>query len=196
MIFSSNYLPCIEYMATILKQNEININISEQYRKQSYRTRAYILGPHQVETLNVPIKKAPNNTLMKDIEISYAENWQLQHAKTIQNAYKNSPFYEHLYYLFEPIYKNKTKYLIDLNTEALSICLKILKSKQTICHNSYEYFEYKNEFISFSSKNRADLRNSFLPKSYFQNFGNNFEPNLSVIDLLFSKGSESNSFLS
>lgn len=191
MIFSSNFLPCLAYMTAILEESEIKINIAEQYRKQSYRTRAYIMGPHQIETLTVPIQKAPNNEIIKEIKIDNHENWQRAMAKTLANSYKKSPYYEFYEYLFQTLFTKQFKYLVDLNLKSLSICLEILKINKTICQAEFSYFENKNDFISFNAKNRLDFPDFYKPVEYFQNFGNKFEPNLSVIDLLFSKGPES-----
>ncbi|MCP9765051.1 WbqC family protein [Lacihabitans soyangensis] len=191
MIFSSNFLPCLAYMTAILEESEIKINIGEQYRKQSYRTRANILGPHQVETLTVPIQKAPNNEIIKEIKIDNRTDWRKTIFKTIENSYKKSPYYDYYEYLFRPLFDRPYDYLVDFNHKSLTICLEILKINKTICQAEFSYFENKNDFISFNAKNRLDLPDFYKPVEYFQNFGNKFEPNLSVIDLLFSKGPES-----
>jgi WbqC-like protein family len=191
MIFSSNFLPCLAYMTAILEESEINLNIGEQYRKQSYRTRANVLGPHQVETITVPIQKAPNNELIKEIKIDNRNNWQRAMLKTIENSYKKSSYFEYYEHLFRPLFAKQYSHLIDLNHNSLTICLEIMKINKTICQGEFSYFENKNHFISFNAKNRLDFPDFFVPKAYFQNFGNKFEPNLSIIDLLFSKGPES-----
>jgi WbqC-like protein family len=188
MLFSSNFLPCQAYFASILSQNEINIYISEEYRKQTYATRGYILGPHKVETIHVPTIKNKNNAEIKEIRISYTENWERNISKTFQNCYGNSPYFEHIFYLFENIFNKKHTFLVDLNSELLSICLKILKINKTICHKELSYFEIKDKIISFNSKNRLEIQKNYMPKTYFQNFGNKFEQNLSIVDLLFNLG--------
>jgi hypothetical protein len=178
-------------MTAILEESEINLNIGEQYRKQSYRTRTNILGPHQIETLTVPIQKAPNNEIMKEIKIDNRTNWQRVILKTIENSYKKSSYFEYYEYLFQPLFMEQYSHLIDLNLKSLTICLEILKINKTICQGEFSYFENKNDFISFNAKNRLDFPDFFVPKEYFQNFGNKFEPNLSIIDLIFSKGPDS-----
>jgi len=51
--------------------------------------------------------------------------------------------------------------------------------------------EYQHEFLNFNAKNRLDLPENYISVPYYQIFGNTFEPNLSIIDLIFSKGPES-----
>ncbi len=195
MVFSSNFLPCQAYFAAILAQKEIQINSSEAFQKQTYATRAYILGPHKIETIHVPVLKNKNNAEIREIRISYAENWERQIFKTLQNCYGKSPYFEHLFYLFENVISKKHIFLLDLNSELLSICLKILKINKTICHNEFSYFEIKDKIISFNSKKRLDFGENYMPIVYFQNFGNMFEKNLSILDLLFNQGMDARSIL-
>lgn len=195
MIFSSNFLPCLAYMTSILKENQINIWKNEPFRKQTYKTRAYILGPHKVETLNVPVKKPRNNCPLDEVIIDYSENWQVKNWRTIETAYKNSPYFEYYDYLIKPLFDSKIERLLDLNSLSMSICLKILKLDKTICPLEFSYFENKNQFISFNAKNREEDVINYQGVSYYQNFGSKFEKNLSIIDLIFCKGPESLSIL-
>ncbi len=191
MIFQSNFLPCFDYMAAIIEENEIKINISDQYRKQSYRNRAYILSPNTIDTLIIPIIKSPNNTEIKEIKIEYKEDWQKLHWKKISNSYRNSPYFEYYDYLIKPVFEKKVVYLIDFNLKCLTLCLKMLNINMTICQGEYSYFENNNEFISFNAKNRLENQIYYVPISYYQNFGNKFEHNLSILDLILNKGPES-----
>jgi hypothetical protein len=178
-------------MAAIVQENEIKINVGEQYRKQSYRTRAQILGPHQIEILNINVKKAPNNTPIKEIRLDYHENWQKISWKTLENCYKNSPFFEETEWYFQKLFSKKYDFLIDINLEALEILLKIFKIKKEIQLDSYSFFEYRDEFLSFNPKKPKELPSEFVSQQYPQVFGDIFVPNLSVIDLVFSQGPQS-----
>lgn len=192
MIFSSNFFPCIDYFRTFSKEEKLLINIGEQYKKQSYRTRAYILGPHKIETINVPVKKYSNNEIIKNIRIDYSENWNHKAWKTIETCYRNSPYFEYFEHLLKDIFSKKYDHLIDLNLDSVTICLKILGLNKTICQQEFSYYENKNQFISFNAKNRLENA-AFLP--YTQIFGNKFEPNLSILDLIFTKGRNGLAFL-
>ncbi|MBK9936109.1 MAG: WbqC family protein [Cytophagaceae bacterium] len=191
MIYSSNFLPCLAFMSSILKENDISINIGEQYQKQSYHTRAYILGPNKVDFINVNVKKAPNHTPIKDIKIDYSQNWNNVAWKTIQNTYKKSSYFEYYDYILEPIFSKKSEFLVDINVFALEKVFQILKIKPKISLVEYPFLEYQHEFLTFNAKKRLDLPENYLSVPYYQIFGNTFEPNLSIIDLLFSKGPDS-----
>lgn len=185
MIFSSNFFPCLDYFRAILQENTININIGEQYKKQNYFNRAYILGPHKVESIIVPVKKHRNHEVLKNIRIDYSENWHIKAWKTITNCYRKSPYFEFLEDYISPIFLEKHESLVELNQMNLTICLKILGADTTICLSEFPYYEYKEQFISFNAKNRGENKSDIV---YQQVFGNEFEDNLSVLDLLFCKG--------
>ena len=51
--------------------------------------------------------------LMKDIEISYQENWRKSHWKSIESAYKSSPYFEFYEDKFRVLYQQEEKYLLD-----------------------------------------------------------------------------------
>lgn len=195
MIFSSNFFPCIDYFALALKQEQICINLAGQYQKQSYQTRAYVLGPHKVERLNVPVKKHVNHETIGNIRIDYSENWNLKAWKTIQNTYKNSPFFEYYEDYISKVFAKKYDSLVDINFDSLTICLKLLNQKRTICQEQFSYYENKDRFVSFNAKKREENSQEWTGLAYQQVFGNNFEPNLSILDLLFSKGTQSHEIL-
>lgn len=195
MIFSADFFPCIDYMRHFLREEELWINSAEQYLKQSYHTRAYILGPHQVELLSVPVKKYANHALINEIEIDLASQWNRKAWKTIENAYRNSPYFEHFEPYIYPLFSDNYTQLLDLNVQTLTICLKLLRVKKTICHRDFSYYEYKNQFIRFNAKSRGENADNLPFRPYAQNFGNKFESNLSILDLLFMKGLDSTAYL-
>jgi hypothetical protein len=147
MIFSADFFPSIDYMRHFVAQEEPWINSGEQYKKQSYHTRAYILGPHQVELLTVPVKKYANHALINEMEIDLASDWNRKAWKTIENAYRNSPYFEHFEPYIYPVFADKMTHLLELNLRSLTICLKLMRIKKTICHRDFSYYEYKNQFI-------------------------------------------------
>jgi hypothetical protein len=197
MVFSTAYLPPVEYFHHLNKYQTIQLEIFENYIKQTYRNRCCIYSANGKLTLSVPVKKIDGNyTKVKDIEIDYSQPWQKLHWRAIESAYNSSPFF--LYYRddLEPYYKKKFKFLIELNTEMLVMLCNQIKIKTDILF-SEKYVE--------SSSNIIDLRNSFSPKKqsgmtqkkYKQVFDDKFGfiPNLSIIDLLFNEGKFSSELL-
>lgn len=182
-----HYLPTIAYFYEIEKYEQFFINENEIFQKQTLRNRTFILGPHQVERLVVPVYEANKQLPLKEIRIDYSESWLKVHLKTIENCYRKAPFFEFYFPYFEQILQKKEIFLIDLNQNLLSICLKMLQVQVPICRFS----EPLEAFKRLNFKNSTDFGAEYDFEPYQQNFGNNFVQNLSVLDVLFCKGSES-----
>src|SRR5579871_4151040 len=89
-LVSSHYLPCIDYMQVLLSADTILIEKHDLFMKGSYRNRMHIASSSGVQRLSIPLKKGKNqNALMKDVEISYTENWQRIHWQALCTCYNN-----------------------------------------------------------------------------------------------------------
>jgi len=190
IVFSTAYLPPVEYFSHLNKYQTIQIDIFENYIKQTYRNRCCIYSANGKLTLSIPVIKVDgNHTNIKNIEIDYRQPWQKIHWRAIESAYNSSPFF--LYYRddLEPFYMKKYKFLVDLNHELFAILCNLVGIKTENLFSG-KYFE--------PSPNIIDMRNSFSPKKqndhsqkkYKQVFDEKFGfiPNLSIIDLLFNEG--------
>jgi hypothetical protein len=192
LFFPSHYLPSILYFKALVASEEKQVKIctNERYVKQSFRNRSRILGPHQVEQLIIPVH-ASNHQLMKDIVIDERSRWARNHWKTIENCYRKAPFFEHYEpYLF-PFYTQKNDCLLAFNSDLLKMILKLLQIKKTI---SYSEIDGRILFdVSAKKTDNWHVYGEFKP--YMQNFGHEFVPNLSILDLLFMQGPQSIHYL-
>ena len=190
-LFSTAYFPCISYMARFLSENDPMIEIFETYHKQTYRNRCNVMTANGVQHLSVPVVKVNgNHTMTKDIAISHKEHWQQIHRRCLESAYKASPYFDHYYDYLKPIFETRFDRLVELNDTALEAVLKILKIPKKIIHTTDYVHTAENDFReAFSPKAPSEL-NGF--PQYYQVFGTKipFEPDLSVLDLLFNEGPE------
>lgn len=182
-----NYLPSIGYFQSLLSNSNVKLHLSDNYHRKSLRNRTYILGANGKLLLSIPtIKLDNNNRLYENIEISYSENWQKQHWKSIESAYRRSPYFEFYEDYFSKFYNNQDfKYLWEFNYELILLIVRILKLE-------VQFELVKNEIIT----NNNDYQ--LLKKcEYQQVFANKlaFEENLSIIDLIFNKGPQSKTYL-
>ncbi len=86
------YLPPISWWSEFLSEEPIILEQHENFPKQTYRNRANIYGANGKLSLSIPIKHNGKRAL-KDLEISYDENWQSLHWKSIKIAYQTSPYF-------------------------------------------------------------------------------------------------------
>jgi hypothetical protein len=180
----------------------IYIEKHENFIKQSYRNRCIIYGANGKLSLSIPLKKGLDlKSKITEIEIDYTEDWQKNHFKSIESAYRHSPFYEYYIDEFEKFFTTKYNTLFELNSEILNTIFDILELESNV--------QFSDEFLS-SHKDAFDFRNSINPKSRLNKHDNNFNPtkyiqvfgekhgfipNLSILDLIFNEGPNSYNYL-
>lgn len=193
------YLPCIAYFTSLLKYDRIYIDIEERYVKQTYRNRCSVLTANKVDQLTVPVQKYETAAPTKDIKIDYGQDWLRRHLGCLQSAYGKSPFYEFYAPELLQIYDKKLAYLVDLNYELLTICLRLVGVKKDLQYNlsglEMEESSVFNAISLINNKNSDFSPEYYKPEPYYQTFGNDFVSNLSIIDLLFNMGPEARSVL-
>ncbi|MBC7923798.1 MAG: WbqC family protein [Ferruginibacter sp.] len=199
VVLELQYLPCLEYIACLLKYDRVCIEAQEHYQKQTYRNRCYIRTAGRVMMLSVPVLEGNRKIPIRDVRVDYRQSWLKDHWRAIASAYGKAPFFEHYAPFFEPILFRKPAYLFDLNWELLTKCLALLRIQKSLIPTS--------SYVKSPESPRLDLRSVIHPKknyqnnkiyngiAYVQNFGNTFVPNLSVVDLLFCEGTRARSIL-
>ena len=196
MTIDLQYLPSLEYFCAILKNEEIIIEAHEYFEKQSYRNRCKILTTNKIDTLTVPVNSGNRKVLIKDIKIDYSQDWTRRHWGAIHSAYGKAPFFEFYSDFFKKMFDKKTDFLFDLNLEILTICLKLLRLEKKIIFTENYQKNVENDCRGLIHPKRDyGLNDLYQPWAYRQNFGNEFEPNLSILDLLFCQGNQSLSVL-
>lgn len=202
ILMNTAYFPPVQYMEQIKACDKILIEQFENYGKQSYRNRCDIMTANGIMTLSVPVSKGTNlKTLVKDIQIDYSTNWQKLHFKSIESAYKNSPFYDYYIDNFFPFFQRKEKYLFDLNTCILKKLLDLfqlsrpLESSDNYLPTPLYAVDLRDTIHPKPSRRRAEA--PFKAKPYHQTFADRypFTQNLSALDLLFNTGPDASSYL-
>ena len=192
ILIELQYLPSIAFFSSLEGKEELILEANEFFEKKTYRNRCHLLSSQQIEILTVPLQGANKKIKTKDIKIENSQNWSKKHWRSIQTCYGKSPFFEFFADEFKPIYEKEYNFLWDLNLDLLTLCLKIKGKKIKITESgSYQKVVSENVMDARSlihPKKPELLQQFYKPKAYNQSFGNNFEPNLSVIDLLMNEG--------
>ena len=116
MLLSTALFPPIQYLSKFIDQDVVYIEALESYEKQSYRNRFNILGANGPIDLSIPIIKGRTpGQLIKNIRIDYTEPWQKIHLKTLEAAYRHSPFFEFYIDDLAEFWEKKWEFLFDLN---------------------------------------------------------------------------------
>jgi len=185
------YFPSISHYVAMAQSERIVFEMEDNFQKQTNRNRTYIYSPNGVQLLNIPVKHSKQmHQKTKDIQIETDFDWQKQHFKSLEAAYRSSPFFEYFEDEILPIFEKKHTYLLDLNFETMHIVSKFLRMK-------FEYDTTTEYFHDVDSKEFLDLRsltNGKKDRSQFETYTQVFDDkhgflnNLSVLDLLFNEG--------
>lgn len=191
------YLPNIEHFTAMLKSDWIEFEAFDNFQKQTYRNRSYIYAANGKLQLNVPVKHSQNNRqLYKDVKIGHETDWKLVHKRSIESAYRTSPFFEFYQDEILPIFSNKETFLCDFNLKCIEILFDCL---QLPFHFSQsEEFKVK-PLDKMDCRYLADAKrkNETQFESYSQVFDqkHGFINNLSVIDLICNLGPNSTDYI-
>jgi hypothetical protein len=198
VLLHPTYLPNIATFATLF-QNTIIWEVCDNYQKQTYRNRAFICTDQGKFMLNIPIKHVggkEGRQKYKEVKLDNDYRWQRQHWRTLQTAYRTSPFFEYYEDDLAPIFMNKYQYLLDFNLNAIDIIASCLQFK--VNKRYTDLYELKPQGIS-DARFLVDAKRTIHinQKSYMQVFNtrHGFIENCSVLDLLFNEGPASLDYL-
>jgi hypothetical protein len=197
ILVSTAYLPPVEYFALISQAEEVLVEKEENYLKQSYRNRCYILSAHGPQLLSVPVYLgSQHKTPLKEIRIDYSKRWQQVHLGAITASYNSSPYFQFYYENIEKIISKKIEFLIDLNMELTESVLRMLKIKTRLIYTA-DFLSAGTEENDFRYKISPKLESHYSFKEYIQVFNNNnrFVQGLSIIDLIFNMGPEAINYI-
>jgi len=188
------YLPSINYMSHLVKYPCI-FSTQCNYQKQTHRNRSYIYGANGKLGLTIPIHHTKKNGHQKDCEvrIKWEENWQKQHWKSLESAYRSSPFFEFYEDDLKSIFFVESEFLMDYNYQLIeNLCDWLEVDFPNQKTNIYQPLNPREEQLILA-KNKADILLNRYPQVFETKHG--FISNLSILDLLFNLGPESSTYL-
>jgi hypothetical protein len=193
ILIHPNYFPNIHQFTQIIKANNILFEVSDNYQKQTFRNRTYIYGANGKLGLFIPvIHTHKNRELFKDVKISYESNWMDLHLKSLQSAYRSSPYFEYFEDNFIKLYSEKEKFLVDFNIKCIKLISNLLDLDLDF-KMSNEYVEKTNDIIDLRDLSNARKEKKIETPKYIQVFESKhgYLNNLSILDLIFSEGKNS-----
>ncbi|WP_396150682.1 WbqC family protein [Flavobacterium sp.] len=183
------YFPSISHYAAMVQAEQVVFEMEDNFQKQTNRNRMYIYSPNGIQLLNIPVKHSKvAHQKYKDVKIEPEFNWQKQHFKSLEAAYRTSPFFEYFEDDIALVFQKKYTFLMDLNWEVFELlnqCLGISISPEKTVEYFHEVSDCKDFRLLANGK-----KDSTQCEPYTQVFDekHGFINNLSVLDLLFNEG--------
>lgn len=200
-ILSSAYFAPVQWYQKLNRYENIVIEQHDNFVKQTYRNRCVIATTQGLQALTIPVERPSDarldKTQLKDVCISDHGNWRHLHWNALLSAYGESPFFEYYADDIRPFFEKKWKYLLDFNMEINQKMMELLDIENGNISLSSEYSSYdeKDDFFDFRDVIRPKHPGEdkeWEAKKYYQVFQQKFgfQPNLSILDLLFNEGNE------
>lgn len=196
ILIHPTYFPSVSHFVGIAQSNSLTLEMDDNFQKQTNRNRMYIYSPNGIQLLNIPVKHTGGrHQKSRDIRLETAFDWQKQHFKSLEAAYRSSPFFEYYEDIFMPVFEKDHVFLMDLNLMTMELVCKCLGLSFTF-RETTEYFKDAGALSDYRTlvDGKKD-QSQFEP--YQQVFAgkHGYLNNLSILDLLFNEGRHALAYL-
>ncbi len=219
-IHQPQYLPWLGYFDKIERSDVFVFLDNVQFKKNEWQNRNKIKTSDGWQWLSVPVIHSFTQKI-SEVEINNTVQWGRKHLNALVTNYSKTPFYKNYIDFFEQTYTQEWIYLVGINIHVIKYCVEALglSDKKLVLASDLESREGSSERlidickqlggdVYLSGKDGAKYMDLDIFKEegievifqdykhprYDQLYGD-FEPFLSVIDLLFNCGPDSLSIL-
>jgi hypothetical protein len=216
-ILQPGYLPWLGFFEQIYKSDVFVIYDDVQYDKHGWRNRNRIKTANGIQWLTVPVlSSGMNQPLVRDTRINNSTNWRKKHLASITANYSRALYFNEYINLFQEVLNREWDYLFDLDMTFIELLCRALGIKRkVVCSSELDVSGDKvTRLINICKHFGADVfyegqaGKAYLDEELFKSEGiiieyqdyqhptyqqlyGDFEPYLSVIDLLFNEGPDS-----
>lgn len=189
-VFSSRYAGSVDYYAAMLRYGKVAIDLSEPFDKHhKHLNRMDIVGTNGCQQLSASLQKPNRWMAVGEVALSSHGNWRHTHWGALFSAYGRTPFFDYFADDLKQIYTDESIQTIaslNLTLHAAVIDFLDLDIETVVVDN-------KNDLAASDALN---LRDGVLTEQtlgpYYQIWSSKFgfQPNQSILDLLFNVGRE------
>jgi hypothetical protein len=172
------------------------MEVYDYYQKQTYRTRCSIYAANGKLDMIVPIKHVKNRRqYTREVRLENDFDWKRNHLKSLQNAYRSSPFFEFYEDEILAFYQEQHEFLLDFLLDSIKLSARLL-GKNFSFTETKDYQKEYNEMTDL--RYLADFKKAPLAslntynQVFVEKYG--FIPNLSILDLIFNEGPSAASY--
>ena len=197
ILLHPTYFPSIATFVAIIKAETTVLEVHDNYQKQTYRNRCYIYAANGKLQLSVPVVfSQKNRQKYSEVKIANDYQWQDNHFKSLESAYRTSPFYEYYIDELQPLFTENFDSILDFNLKCFEVICECLQLE--ISTSKTEIFEREPQYVKdYRGLVNAKKENIITLEPYNQVFytKHGYINNLSILDLLFNEGPNAISYL-
>ncbi len=206
-LLSSAYFGPVQWYQKLHRYDRCLIEQHDNFVKQTYRNRCIIPTTNGIQALSIPVSCPQGSQLsktpMRDVRISDHGNWRHIHWNALCSAYGESPFFDYYQDDLRPFFERKWTFLFDFNMEIILKMVELLDirpkislttaflSDASMAENTTEN-SLIDDFRDVIRPKQPGLDSDFMARPYYQVYQqkHGFQPNMSILDLLFNEGNE------
>jgi len=194
-----------------------------QFSKGHFQDRVQIKTSKGFKWMTVPKAGVRLNQKICEVEIEYKTNWKKSHLDFLKQIYKPAPFYDDMISVVKSVYDNNHKYLSQITIESTMSVAEyygLLKNREFFIssnlavngHSTQRVLEFVKyfkasryitamgalkyfDFELFEKENKKVEFVDYKKLPYPQLYGN-FNPYVSILDLIANTGKEGISYIS
>jgi len=170
--------------------SQVFIEACENYQKQSYRNRCYILAGDGPQMLQVPILHS-GAIPIREVCIDYSTPWVVRTERALSTAYDTSAFFEYYRDELFSLMESGEPHLWDFNLRLTKWCAS-KAGIQTVLSPTADFIAPGTTADDFRYAIHPKQSMPDIPvKPWYQVFRDRhhgFTPHLSILDLLFNEG--------
>jgi len=188
-----HYFPCINWFMDVIAADGVLFNNDRLFKRSTFRNRMVVPGSNGIVSLSIPLEGGRSVKLpFHKINIDYSSTWQRDHFRSLESVYGNAPFFFQYRDELSKLYQHQIKLLVDWNL----CCLNWIFSKTKLAApnflssfdpgEAYLLQERNDFYLPSNHKNTEKGPFEKYPQIFEDKIG--FQPNMSVLDLLFNLG--------
>lgn len=224
VILQPSYIPWRGYFHQIQKADVFVFYDDVQYDRDGWRNRNKIKTANGSIWLTIPVLRKGssfNNISINKIKISQTEEWVKKHLASLRYSYSKAPYFEKYFSLIENQYLDAPEFLADLTINLTMVLARALGIAETaflrsselqiegqktdrliailkaVGSNHYISGPSAKDYIESEKFERAGITLEYMSYEYreYPQLHPPFDPQVSILDLLFMTGSEAHKYI-
>jgi WbqC-like protein family len=225
VILQPSYIPWRGYFDQIFRADLFVFYDDVQYDKRGWRNRNQIKTPKGKQWLTIPVNSRGAQTEsipINQIRMVWDNQWSQNHLKTLQHSYSKAPHFSSYISLLEKFYRRQDDFLADFTTE-FTIALahelgnnhtrfmrsselagidgqktdRLIQILQAVGAVHYISGPSARDYIEREKFAAAGITLEYMEYNYpeYPQLYPPFDPNVSILDLLFMTGPEAPNYI-